>query len=494
MSELNKLSIAAARKGLLDKQFSATELTSSYLDAIGAANPSLNAYVAVTGDQALEMAKASDAKLAAGAAGPLEGIPLGVKDLFATKGVHTQAASHILDGFTPEYESSVTANLWRDGALMLGKLNMDEFAMGSSNETSYYGPVVSPFRAEGSNANLVPGGSSGGSAAAVSAWLCAGATATDTGGSIRQPAAFTGTVGMKPTYGRCSRWGTVAFASSLDQAGPIARSVEDAALMMMSMSGFDPKDSTSVDIAVPDFAAAVERGVKGLTIGVPREYRMDGMPDEIETLWQQGIEWLKAEGATFKDISLPHTKYALPAYYIVAPAEASSNLARYDGVKYGLRVSGKDITDMYELTRAAGFGREVKRRIMIGTYVLSAGYYDAYYLQAQKVRTLIKRDFEEAFNAGVDTILTPATPSAAFGIGDEAMAADPVKMYLNDVFTVTVNMAGLPGIAVPAGKDGKGLPLGLQLIGKPFDEETLFAAGRVIERSAAMDFSPKAWW
>ncbi|WDR05718.1 Asp-tRNA(Asn)/Glu-tRNA(Gln) amidotransferase subunit GatA [Devosia rhodophyticola] len=494
MTELNKLSLAAARKGLLDKKFSATELTSSYLDAIGAANPALNAYVAVTGEQALDKAKASDAKLAVGEAGTLEGIPLGVKDLFATKGVHTQAASHILDGFKPEYESSVTANLWRDGALMLGKLNMDEFAMGSSNETSYYGPVVSPFRAEGSNANLVPGGSSGGSAAAVSAWLCAGATATDTGGSIRQPAAFTGTVGMKPTYGRCSRWGTVAFASSLDQAGPITRTVEDAAMLMTSMSGFDPKDSTSVDIAVPDFAAAIERGVKGLTIGVPREYRMDGMPQEIETLWQQGIEWLKAEGATFQDISLPHTKYALPAYYIVAPAEASSNLARYDGVKYGLRVSGKDITDMYELTRAAGFGREVKRRIMIGTYVLSAGYYDAYYLQAQKVRTLIKRDFEEAFNSGVDTILTPATPSAAFGIGDEAMAADPVKMYLNDVFTVTVNMAGLPGIAVPAGKDGKGLPLGLQLIGKPFDEETLFAAGRVIERSAAMDFSPKAWW
>jgi aspartyl-tRNA(Asn)/glutamyl-tRNA(Gln) amidotransferase subunit A len=494
LTDLTKLTLAAARTGLADKDFTALELTDAYLGAIEAANASLNAYVAVTSDQAREMARASDARLGSGEAGPLEGIPLGIKDLFGTKGVHTQAASHILDGFKPEYESSVTANLWRDGAVMLGKLNMDEFAMGSSNETSFYGPVVNPWRAGGSNLNLVPGGSSGGSAAAVSAWLCAGATATDTGGSIRQPAAFTGTVGIKPTYGRCSRWGVVAFASSLDQAGPIARTVEDAALLMTSMSGYDPKDSTSVDLAVPDFAAAVERGVKGLTIGVPREYRMDGMPAEIETLWQQGLDWLRAEGAEIRDISLPHTKYALPAYYIVAPAEASSNLARYDGVKYGLRVTGTDITDLYELTRAAGFGREVKRRIMIGTYVLSAGYFDAYYVQAQKVRTLIKRDFEVVFNDGVDAILTPATPSAAFGVGDEDMKADPVKMYLNDVFTVTVNMAGLPGIAVPAGKDDKGLPLGLQLIGKPFDEETLFAAGRVIERSAGMDFSPTRWW
>jgi aspartyl-tRNA(Asn)/glutamyl-tRNA(Gln) amidotransferase subunit A len=494
LTELTKLSLADARKGLTNKSFTAVELTEAYIGAIDAANDKLNAYVATTPDQARDMAKASDAKLAKGEAGLLEGIPLGVKDLFATKGVHTQAASHILDGFKPEYESTVTANLWRDGAVMLGKLNMDEFAMGSSNETRYYGSVINPFRAEGSNANLVPGGSSGGSASAVAAWLCAGATATDTGGSIRQPAAFTGTVGIKPTYGRCSRWGTVAFASSLDQAGPIARTVEDAALMLQSMSGFDAKDSTSVDLAVPDFAAAVERGVKGLTIGVPREYRMDGMPAEIEALWNQGLEWLKAEGATVKDISLPHTKYALPAYYIVAPAEASSNLARYDGVKYGLRVTGKDITDLYELTRAAGFGREVKRRIMIGTYVLSAGYFDAYYVKAQKLRTLIKKDFEDAFNAGVDTILTPATPSAAFAIGDEALAADPVAMYLNDVFTVTVNMAGLPGIAVPAGKDGKGLPLGLQLIGKPFDEETLFAAARVIEKSTGTDFSPTRWW
>ncbi|WEJ31593.1 Asp-tRNA(Asn)/Glu-tRNA(Gln) amidotransferase subunit GatA [Devosia sp. SD17-2] len=494
MTDLTKLSLAEARKGLKDKSFTATELTDSYIDAIEAANDKLNAYVVTTPEQARDMAKASDEKLARGEAGPLEGIPLGVKDLFATKSVHTQAASHILDGFKPEYESTVTANLWRDGAVMLGKLNMDEFAMGSSNETSYYGPVVNPHRAEGSDAKLVAGGSSGGSAAAVAAWLCAGATATDTGGSIRQPAAFTGTVGIKPTYGRASRWGTVAYASSLDQAGPIARTVEDAALLMTSMSGFDPKDSTSVDIPVPDFAAAVARGVKGLTIGVPREYRMDGMPAEIEALWTQGLEWLKAEGATVKDISLPHTKYALPAYYVVSPAEASSNLARYDGVKYGLRVSGKDITDLYELSRAAGFGREVKRRIMIGTYVLSAGYFDAYYVKAQKVRTLIKKDFEDAFHAGVDAILTPATPSAAFGIGDEALAADPVAMYLNDIFTVTVNMAGLPGIAVPAGRDAKGLPLGLQLIGKPFDEETLFAAARVIEKSTGDDFAPTRWW
>jgi aspartyl-tRNA(Asn)/glutamyl-tRNA(Gln) amidotransferase subunit A len=494
VSDLTRLTLADARKALKAKDFTATELTEAYLAAIEKANPSLNAYVAVTAHEARTAAVASDERLMAGEGGPLEGVPLGIKDLFGTKGVHTQAASHILDGFKPEYESTVTSQLWRDGAVMLGKLNMDEFAMGSSNETSYYGPVINPWRAAGSNLDLVPGGSSGGSAAAVSAWLCAGATATDTGGSIRQPAAFTGTVGIKPTYGRCSRWGVVAFASSLDQAGPIARTVEDAAILLTSMSGFDAKDSTSVDIPVPDFAAAIERGVKGLVIGVPREYRMDGMPDEIEKLWQQGLDWLKAEGATVRDISLPNTKYALPAYYIVAPAEASSNLARYDGVKYGLRLTGHDITDLYEMTRAAGFGREVKRRIMIGTYVLSAGYFDAYYVQAQKVRTLIKRDFEQAFQSGVDAILTPATPSAAFGIGDEDLKADPVKMYLNDIFTVTVNMAGLPGIAVPAGKDGRGLPLGLQLIGKPFDEETLFAAARVIERSAATDFSPNAWW
>ncbi|MCF6327242.1 MAG: Asp-tRNA(Asn)/Glu-tRNA(Gln) amidotransferase subunit GatA [Devosiaceae bacterium] len=494
MTDLTKLSLKETRDGLRAKQFSSVEVTSAYLGAIDGANQSLNAYICVEGEGAKKQAQISDEKLASGNGGALEGVPLGIKDLFATRGVHTQAASHILDGFLPEYESTVTSNLWDDGAVMLGKLNMDEFAMGSSNETSYFGPVVNPWRADGSSQNLVPGGSSGGSASAVSAWLCAGATATDTGGSIRQPAAFCGIVGIKPTYGRCSRWGVVAFASSLDQAGPLTRTVEDNAIMLTSMAGFDKKDSTSADLAVPDFAAAVERGVKGLTIGIPKEYRLDGMPDEIETLWQQGIAWLKEEGATVKDISLPHTKYALPAYYIVAPAEASSNLARYDGVKYGLRVAGKSIDEMYALTRAAGFGREVQRRVMIGTYVLSAGYYDAYYVRAQKVRTLIKQDFEKVFASGIDAILTPATPSAAFGIGDKEMAADPVKMYLNDIFTVTVNMAGLPGIAVPAGMDKQGLPLALQLIGKPFDEETLFAAGRVIERSADLDLTPKSWW
>jgi len=493
MTDLTRLTIAEARTKLRDKEFTAAELTDAYLAAIDAANPSLNAYVAVTHDKARAMAKASDEKLAKGEAGALEGIPLGIKDLFAIEGVHTQAASHILDGFKPRYESTVTANLWADGAVMLGKLNMDEFAMGSSNETSYYGPVVNPWRANGSKKQLVPGGSSGGSAAAVSGFLCAGATATDTGGSIRQPAAFTGTVGIKPTYGRCSRWGTVAFASSLDQAGPIARDVRDAAILLKSMASVDAKDTTSVDRPVPDYEVAIGRPIKGMKVGIPKEYRMDGMPEEIEALWQKGIAWLKEAGAEIVDISLPHTKYALPAYYIVAPAEASSNLARYDGVRYGLRVPGKDIVEMYENTRAAGFGREVKRRIMIGTYVLSAGYYDAYYLQAQKVRTLIKKDFEDAFHAGVDVILTPATPSAAFGIADQDMNADPVKMYLNDIFTVTVNMAGLPGIAVPAGLDASGLPLGLQLIGRPFDEETLFQTAHVIEQAAGR-FQPQKWW
>lgn len=493
MTELTKFTIAEAREKLRTKAFSAVELTESYLSAIDAANPQLNAYIEVTHDKAREMAKTSDARLASGRAGALEGIPLGIKDLFATEGVHTQAASHVLDRFLPRYESTVTANLWADGAVMLGKLNMDEFAMGSSNETSWYGPVKNPWRAAGSNKDLVPGGSSGGSAAAVSAWLCAGATATDTGGSIRQPAAFTATVGIKPTYGRCSRWGIVAFASSLDQAGPIARDVRDAAIMLKSMASSDPKDTTSVDLPVPDYEAAIGQSMKGKKIGIPREYRVEGMPDEIEALWQQGVQWMKDAGAEIVDISLPHTKYALPAYYIVAPAEASSNLARYDGVRYGLRVPGKDILDMYQKTRAEGFGREVKRRIMIGTYVLSAGYYDAYYVRAQKVRTLIKKDFEDAFHAGVDAILTPATPSAAFGIADQDMNADPVKMYLNDIFTVTVNMAGLPGIAVPAGRDGKGLPLGLQLIGRPFDEEMLFRAGAVIEKAAGR-FEPEKWW
>jgi aspartyl-tRNA(Asn)/glutamyl-tRNA(Gln) amidotransferase subunit A len=493
MTDLTRLTIAGARDKLRGKEITATEITEAYLSAIDKANPAINAYVAVTHDKARAMAKASDARLTKGEAGALEGIPLGIKDLFATEGVHTQAASHVLDGFRPRYESTVTANLWADGAVMLGKLNMDEFAMGSSNETSHYGPVINPWRATGSNAQLVPGGSSGGSAAAVSAFLCAGATATDTGGSIRQPAAFTGTVGIKPTYGRCSRWGIAAFASSLDQAGPIARDVRDAAILLKSMASVDARDTTSVDRPVPDYEAAIGRSVRGMKVGIPKEYRVEGMPAGIEALWQQGIAWLKDAGAEIVDISLPHTKYALPAYYIVAPAEASSNLARYDGVRYGLRVPGKDIVDMYEKTRAAGFGNEVKRRIMIGTYVLSAGYYDAYYLRAQKVRTLIKRDFEAAFAAGVDVILTPATPSAAFGIADQEMAADPVKMYLNDIFTVTVNMAGLPGISVPAGLDARGLPLGLQLIGRPFEEETLFQSAHVVEQAAGT-FQPQPWW
>ncbi|WP_288195015.1 Asp-tRNA(Asn)/Glu-tRNA(Gln) amidotransferase subunit GatA [uncultured Phyllobacterium sp.] len=492
MTDLTALTIAEARDQLKARAITATELTSAYLKAIETANGALNAYIAVTPEKALDMAKASDARLAAGKAGALEGIPLGIKDLFGTEGIHTQACSHILDGFKPHYESTVTANLWADGAVMLGKLNMDEFAMGSSNESSYYGPVKNPWRANGSNADLVPGGSSGGSAAAVAARLCAGATATDTGGSIRQPAAFTGTVGIKPTYGRCSRWGIVAFASSLDQAGPIARDVRDAAILLKSMASVDTKDTTSVDIAVPDYESIIGKPLTGLKIGIPKEYRVEGMPEEIEKLWQQGIAWLKDAGASIVDISLPHTKYALPAYYIVAPAEASSNLARYDGVRYGLRVPGKDIVDMYERTRASGFGDEVKRRIMIGTYVLSAGYYDAYYLQAQKVRTLIKKDFEDCFAKGVNAILTPATPSAAFGIGEKG-GADPVEMYLNDIFTVTVNMAGLPGIAGPAGKDSQGLPLGLQLIGRPFDEETLFSLGEVIEQAAGR-FTPAKWW
>ncbi len=492
MSSPNELTLAEARDALKAKTLSARELTQAHLDAMAKARP-LNAYLLETPERALAMADASDAKLASGEAGPLEGIPLGIKDLFCTHGVETTAGSKILKGFEPHYESAVSANLWRDGAVMLGKLNLDEFAMGSSNETSAFGNVISPWRRAGSEAAIVPGGSSGGSAAAVAARLCLGATATDTGGSIRQPAAFTGTVGIKPTYGRCSRWGTVAFASSLDQAGPIARTVRDCAILLASMAGRDPRDTTCADLPVPDYEASVGRGVKGLTIGIPKEYRVDGMPAEIQKLWDDGAAWLRAAGATIKEISLPHTSAALPAYYIVAPAEASSNLARYDGVRYGLRVPGKDIAGMYENTRAAGFGREVKRRIMIGTYVLSAGYYDAYYVRAQKIRTLIKRDFEAAYADGVDAILTPATPSAAFGIGEKANA-DPVEMYLNDVFTVTVNMAGLPGIAVPAGLDGQGLPLGLQLIGRPFDEETLFAAAQVIEDSAGRTALPAAWW
>ena len=492
MTEPTDLTLAAARDALAAKRLSAVELTQAHLDAVAAARV-LNTFITETPDRALDMARAADARIASGEAGPLEGLPLGIKDLYCTKGVETTAASRILKGFVPAYESTVSARLWRDGAVMLGKLNLDEFAMGSSNETSCFGATVSPWRRRGSEARLVPGGSSGGSAAAVAARLCLGATATDTGGSIRQPAAFTGTVGIKPTYGRCSRWGIVAFASSLDQAGPIARTVRDAAILLRSMAGHDPKDTTCVDRPVPDYEAAVGRSVRGLKIGVPKEYRIAGAPAEIDALWQEGIAWLKAAGATIVDISLPHTRTALPAYYIVAPAEASSNLARYDGVRYGLRVPGRDVADMYESTRAEGFGKEVRRRVMIGTYVLSAGYYDAYYLRAQKIRTLIKRDFETVFADGVDAILTPATPSAAFGIG-EKVSADPIEMYLNDVFTVTVNMAGLPGIAVPAGLSAEGLPLGLQVIGRPFDEETLFAVGAALEAAAPSMAAPARWW
>jgi aspartyl-tRNA(Asn)/glutamyl-tRNA(Gln) amidotransferase subunit A len=492
MTDATALTLSEARDALRAKQVSATEMTQAFLAAMEKAR-GLNAYVLETPEQALAMAKESDARLARGEARPLEGLALGIKDLYATKGVRTTAGSNILGNFVPAYESTVTSNLWRDGAVMLGKLNNDEFAMGSSNETSAFGNVVSPWRREGSNTPLVPGGSSGGSAAAVAARLCLGATATDTGGSIRQPAAFTGTVGIKPTYGRCSRWGIVAFASSLDQAGPIARTVRDNAILLRSMAGPDAKDTTCVDLPVPDYEAAVGRSIKGMRIGIPKEYRVDGMPAEIEALWEKGAKWLRDAGAEIVEVSLPHTKYALPAYYIVAPAEASSNLARYDGVRYGLRVPGKDIVDLYEKTRAQGFGKEVRRRIMIGTYVLSAGYYDAYYVRAQKIRTLIKKDFEDVYAAGVDAILTPATPSAAFGIGEKG-GADPVEMYLNDVFTVTVNMAGLPGIAVPAGFSSEGLPMGLQLIGRAFDEETLFSVAEVIEQAAGRVDLPKAWW
>jgi aspartyl-tRNA(Asn)/glutamyl-tRNA(Gln) amidotransferase subunit A len=491
MTELTALTLADARDGLRRRAFSAVELTEAHIAACEQAR-ALNAYVLETPDRARSMAQAADAHLQVNDARPLEGIPLGIKDLFATRDVRTTACSRILENFVPPYESTVTANLWRDGAVMLGKLNTDEFAMGSSNESSCFGPVINPWRRKGSNTPLVPGGSSGGSAAAVAARLCLGATATDTGGSIRQPAAFTGTVGIKPTYGRCSRFGIVAYASSLDQAGPIARTVRDAAILLGSMAGYDPKDSTSVDRPVPDYEAAVGRSVNGMTIGIPKEYRLDGMTPEIDTLWEQGAAWLKEAGAKVVEVSLPHTQYALAAYYIIAPAEASSNLARYDGVRYGLRANARDVRGMYETTRATGFGAEVRRRIMIGTYVLSAGYYDAYYRKAQQVRALIKKDFDDCFATGVDAVLAPATPSPAFGLGEQG-SDDPVQMYLNDVFTVTVNMAGLPGISVPAALDHDGLPLGLQLIGHPFGEETLFSLGAVIEQAAGR-FAPERWW
>lgn len=489
----NTWTIAAARDSLRKGEISAVDLTMSCLTAIDAGD-ALNAFVWKTPEIALEQARAADARLAAGDAPAMCGIPLGIKDLFCTKGVPSQAASNILKGFKPEYESTVTSKLFDAGAVMLGKLNMDEFAMGSSNETSAYGNAVNPWRVD--DRMLTPGGSSGGSAAAVAADLCLAATGTDTGGSIRQPAAFTGIVGIKPTYGRVSRWGIVAFASSLDQAGPMTKTVRDAAIMLQAMSGHDPKDSTSADIPVPDFEAALTGDIRGRVIGIPKEYRMDGMPAEIEALWSRGMAMLRDAGAEVRDISLPHTKYALPAYYVIAPAEASSNLARYDGVRYGHRAkltAGDGITEMYEKTRAEGFGPEVQRRIMVGTYVLSAGFYDAYYNRARKVRALIKRDFELAFEAGVDAILTPATPSAAFGLGEMA-DADPVQMYLNDVFTVTVNLAGLPGIAVPVGLDGQGLPLGLQLIGRPWDEAQLLNYAHVLESRAGFVAKADKWW
>ncbi len=491
----NTLTVAAARDALRKRELSAVDLTMACLTAMDAGDD-LNAFVHKTPEIALAQARAADTRLAAGAAPDLCGIPLGIKDLFCTKGVPSQAASNILRGFRPEYESTVTTQLFAAGAVMLGKLNMDEFAMGSSNETSCYGDVVNPWRRTGEDTALTPGGSSGGSASAVAADLCLAATGTDTGGSIRQPAAFTGIVGIKPTYGRVSRWGIVAFASSLDQAGPMTKTVRDAALLLGAMAGHDPKDSTSADLPVPDFEAALTGDIRGKTIGIPKEYRMDGMPAEIEALWANGTAMLKDAGATIVDISLPHTKYALPAYYVIAPAEASSNLARYDGVRFGHRAKlaqGDGITEMYEKTRAEGFGKEVQRRVMIGTYVLSAGFYDAYYNRARRVRALIKRDFELAFAAGVDAILTPATPSSAFGLGEMANA-DPVEMYLNDVFTVTVNLAGLPGIAVPVGLDAKGLPLGLQLIGKPWAEAELLNHAYVLEQAAGFVAKAPKWW
>ena len=487
MTNPTDFSIAEARKALARKELSAEELVRAHIDAIELGNDALNAYVLTTPERALEGAKESDARIKSREARPLEGIPLGIKDLFATKGIRTTACSHILEDFTPTYESTVTSNLWAAGAVVLGTLNNDEFAMGSSNDTSHYGPAVNPWRRKGSNAKLVPGGSSGGSSAAVAARLCMGATATDTGGSIRQPAAVTGTVGIKPTYGRCSRWGIVAFASSLDQAGPMTRSVRDAAILLKAMAGHDPRDSTSAPNPVPDFEAALTGDIRGMKIGVPEEYRIDGMPAEIETLWQRGIEWLKAAGAVPVEISLKMTKYALPAYYIIAPAEASSNLARYDGVRFGLRVPGRTLDEMYENTRGEGFGAEVRRRILIGTYVLSAGYYDAYYLKAQRVRARIAADFAEAFQR-CDAILTPTAPSAAFPIGEKQ--DDPIAMYLNDVFTVPVNLAGLPGISVPAGLSSDDLPLGLQVIGRAFDEETMFRVASVIEAAAAFKARP----
>lgn len=491
---LTGLTIAAARDKLRKKEITAAELTEAYLSSIHAANKALNVYVAETADCARKHAAESDKRLSAGKGRALEGIPLGIKDLFATKGVHTQSCSRVLSGFKPPYESTVTANLWADGAVQLGKLNMDELAMGSANETSCYGAVINPWRRRNSAENLVPGGSSGGSSAAVAAHLCAAATASDTGGSIRQPAAFTATVGLKPTYGRCSRFGMVAFASSLDQAGSITRDVRDAAIMLKSMASYDKKDSTSVNAPVPDYESFLGKKVKGMKIGIPKEYRMEGMSEEIDILWRKGCDILRSAGAEIVDISLPHTHYALATYYIIAPAEASSNLARYDGVRYGLREKGKSIDELYKNSRSAGFGREVQRRILIGTYVLSANSYNAYYIKAQKVRNLIKRDFDTVFAEGVDAVLTPTTPSAAFAIGDKKKRQDPIAMYLNDIFTVPANLAGLPAMNIPAGLSAReGLPLGLQLIGRPFEEGKLLQLAHALEKEYGT-FAPKKWW
>ncbi len=493
MGELNKLTISEARDRLRSKEISSVELTNSCLAEIDAAD-SLGTFVHKTPEIALVQAENADERLSQGNAPDMCGIPLGIKDLFCTKGVESQAASRILEGFKPEYESTVSQNLLDNGTVMLGKLNMDEFAMGSSNETSVYGDVINPWKID--ERNLTPGGSSGGSAAAVAADLCLAATGTDTGGSIRQPAAFTGIVGIKPTYGRCSRWGVIAFASSLDQAGPMTKTVRDGAIMLEAMAGHDPKDSTSVSLPVPNFEAMLTGNIKGKRIGIPKEYLLEGMPSEIEKLWSDGTEMMRFAGAKIEDVSLPHTKYALPAYYVIAPAEASSNLARYDGVRYGRRAalsSGDGINEMYERTRAEGFGSEVKRRVMIGTYVLSAGFYDAYYNRARRVRALIKEDFDKVFSTGIDAILTPTTPSAAFGLG-EMSDADPVQMYLNDVFTVTVNLAGLPGVSVPTGFDKSGLPLGLQVIGRPWEEADMLNIAYSLEQSADFSAKPSKWW
>ncbi|KQM79268.1 glutamyl-tRNA amidotransferase [Sphingomonas sp. Leaf22] len=493
MSNLTDLGVAAIRDGVRGGDFSARDVADAFIDAVAAAKP-LNAFLVETPDHARAAAKAADDARAAGETlKPLAGVPIGMKDLFCTQGVETTAASDILKGFVPQYESTVSGNLWNAGAGMLGKLNLDQFAMGSSNETSAFGNVISPWRRPGDTAPLAPGGSSGGSSAAIAARLCPAATGTDTGGSIRQPAAFVGITGIKPTYGRCSRYGVVAFASSLDQAGPMAHDTRDCAIMLEAMAGFDPKDATSLDLPVPAWEAGLNADLRGKRVGIPKEYRVDGMPAEIEALWQQGIDWLKDAGAEIVEVSLPHTRYALPAYYIIAPAEASSNLARYDGVRYGQRVlpEGAGLQDMYAATRAAGFGDEVKRRIMIGTYVLSAGFYDAYYTQAQKVRTLIARDFEAAFEQ-CDVLLTPTAPSAAFALGEKS--ADPIAMYLNDVFTVPSSLAGLPAMSVPGGVDKDGLPLGLQIIGRPLDEQGVLNAGLAIEQRAGFVARADKWW